>query len=514
MQKSAPRRGQILLALGFALSCFGLILFLWVAFGGPVPLSPEGYRFEIPLSQAGQLATESDVRISGVTVGKVKDIQLGSDGLAHATVELDSRYAPIPSNTKAILRQKTLLGETYVELTPGSERQPSLPEGGSLPVANVSPSVQLDEIFRTFNQPTRQAFQVWMQQQALAFRGRGADFSAAIGELPPFEASANRVLRILDTQRLAVRQLVKNGGETFQALSERKGQLSSLIRNSNTVFQTTARRNADLANTFRILPTFLRESRLTLSRLQRFSTTTDPLVKELRPAAQQLAPTVLATGRLAPNLESLFAGLLRATPLAKSGLPALRSVLGNDLPPLLTRLDPFLAQLDPLLTGLRDYKHEITAFLGNVAASLNAYNNPLEANGSHVHYLRSTAPLEPNVLAAYPRRLKTDRTNPYLAPLGYDELKSGLDSFETTQCSSGPNATLNPATPSDPNFQARAGGTAASAADLFARIQKYVFENLPDSNSLPAPPCRQQAKFRSIGVSPEMTRYLHVRREP
>ena len=514
MQTRGPRRSQILIALGFALSCFGLMLFIWVAFGGPIPLAPESYRFEVPLTEAGQLAQESDVRISGVSVGKVKNVQLGADGMAHATIELDARYAPIPTDTKAILRQKTLLGETYVELTPGTQSTPPLPEGGSLPAAAVASSVQLDEIFRTFNEPTRQAFQVWMQQQALAFRGRGADFSAAIGELPPFEQSANRVLRILDTQRLAVRQLVRNGGETFQALSERRGQLSSLIRNSNTVFQTTARRNADLANTFRILPTFLRESRATLTRLERFSNTTDPLVNQLRPAARQLSPTLQATARLAPNLESLFSGLLDVIPVAKSGLPALRSVLGNDLPPLLTRLDPFLAQLDPLLTGLRDYRHEITAFLGNVAASLNGFTFTPEAPGVQTHYLRSTAPLEPNALAAYPRRLKTNRTNPYLAPLGYNKLKSGLDSFETSQCSSGPNATLNPATPTNPDFQARAGGTPASAADLFARIQKYVFENLPDSNSLPTPPCRQQAKFRSIGVSPEMTRYLHVRREP
>jgi len=138
MQTRAPRRSQILIALAFALSCFGLILFLWVAFGGPIPLGPQSYRFEIPLSQANQLATESDVRISGVSVGKVKAIALGSDGLAHATVEMDARYAPIPTNTRAILRQKTLLGETYVELTPGSDSQPSLPEGGTLPVASVN----------------------------------------------------------------------------------------------------------------------------------------------------------------------------------------------------------------------------------------------------------------------------------------------------------------------------------------------------------------------------------------
>ena len=39
MQKSAPSIGKILVAAGFALSCFALILFLWVSFGGPVPLT-------------------------------------------------------------------------------------------------------------------------------------------------------------------------------------------------------------------------------------------------------------------------------------------------------------------------------------------------------------------------------------------------------------------------------------------------------------------------------------------
>ena len=66
-------------------------------------------------------------------------------------IELDSRYAPMPSDARAILRQKTLLGETYVELTPGSADAEPVPEGGTLPESQVSPTVQLDEIFRTFD---------------------------------------------------------------------------------------------------------------------------------------------------------------------------------------------------------------------------------------------------------------------------------------------------------------------------------------------------------------------------
>ena len=133
MQKAAPSFGRIAVMAGFALSCFGLLLFLWLAFGGSIPLKPKGYRFTASFSEATQLAKEADVRISGVPVGKVKTIEPDKQtGRSDVVIELDSRYAPLPSDAKAILRQKTLLGETYVELTPGTrERAETIPEGGA-----------------------------------------------------------------------------------------------------------------------------------------------------------------------------------------------------------------------------------------------------------------------------------------------------------------------------------------------------------------------------------------------
>ena len=168
---------QLAAAIGFAFSCFGLLLFLWTAFGGPIPFKPEGYRIKVPVDEGTQLAQESDVRISNVSVGKVKDIVLGDEGdqngLAVATIEIDAPYSPLPSDTRATLRQKTLLGETYMELTPGNPDSGEIPEGGSLPRAQTSNGVQLDEIFRTFDPRTRAAFQQWMQGAAIALNGRG-----------------------------------------------------------------------------------------------------------------------------------------------------------------------------------------------------------------------------------------------------------------------------------------------------------------------------------------------------
>ena len=119
MQKQAPTLGRILVMAVFTLSCFGLLLYLWVAFGGGFPLKPHGYRFHIRFGEATQLAQQADVRISGVTVGKVVKLELGPGQTTDATIQLDERYAPIPRDARAILRSKTLLGETYVELTPG-----------------------------------------------------------------------------------------------------------------------------------------------------------------------------------------------------------------------------------------------------------------------------------------------------------------------------------------------------------------------------------------------------------
>ena len=500
-----PSAFQFAAIIGFAFSCFALLLFLWVSFGGPIPFKPEGYRFTVPFDEATQLAVESDVRISGVSVGKVKKIELGDsgdeNGRAVATIELDDQYAPIPSDTRAILREKTLLGETYVELSQGSESAPKLPEGGSLPRGQVANSVQLDEIVRTFDEPTRIAFQNWMQGAAEALNGRGADLNAALGNLAPFTEDANRVLRILDTQRLATRQFVRNTGVVFGSLAARQGELRSLIQNSDTVFSTTARRDQDLEQAFIALPTFLDESRATLNRLQAFAKKTDPLMIQLRPVARELSGALIQTGRLAPELQGFFKGFRRVAKNSKQGLPALQRLLDTDLPPFLTEFTPFQQQLTPILQALSPYRREVTGLLGNAASSFYSSNSP-ETGGSVSSFRpRGAVLLGPESLAAYPNRLTTNRTNAYTKAGGSNLLSSGLESFfgpGTPGCSGGINATLTN------------GGANPLPPAFFTQVKHFVYLDQNDTSTLPAPGCSQQAQFQSIGKIPELTDYLHV----
>jgi phospholipid/cholesterol/gamma-HCH transport system substrate-binding protein len=515
MQTRAPTAGQVAVAVAFAFSCFGLLLFLWSTFGGPVPLKPEGYRIEVPFKEATQLAVEADVRISNVSVGKVKKIDLPSEGpnqdRAVATLEIDNQYAPLPANTRAILRQKTLLGETYVELTQGDRDGPRIPEGGSLPAAQVAPSVQLDEIFRTFDSRTRAAFQTWMQQAAIATAGRGADLSAAIANLEPFAEDANRVLRVLDTQQGAVKQLVRNTGEVFGALSERQGQLRGLIRSSGAVFATTARRNQDLEATFRALPTFLDESRLTLNRLDSFSANANPVVSQLHPAARELSKTLVQVARATPDLRGFFAGDRKLERRSLIGLPALRRLLDDDLPPLLAQVQPFTQQLGPLVETMGRYQHEVTSLLANGAAASNAVGSGEATGGQVAHYLRTAALLEPQSVAAFPsHRLTVNRNNSYPAPGSALNVAGGLRSFETRDCSSPPGAiaTLDPDTPLDPDFAARVN--LGTPKQIFDAMKLYGFNDSLSTAGVSAPPCVKQGPQPSIGQIPEMTDYLHV----
>ena len=66
MIKQTPSFGRIFAMVAFALSCFGILVFLWLSFGGSVPLQPQGYRVTVPFPEATQLAQEAEVRISGV----------------------------------------------------------------------------------------------------------------------------------------------------------------------------------------------------------------------------------------------------------------------------------------------------------------------------------------------------------------------------------------------------------------------------------------------------------------
>ena len=357
MQKRAPTLGNILVIILFALSCFGLLLFLWESFGGPLPLKPKGYRMTVAFPRTLALAEQSDVRISGVDVGHVIAVKKGQEGRTIATIEIASKYAPIRANMHAILRQKTLLGETYVQLIPEGQQRP-------LPGRQRAPAEQPG---RTVGDARRHPHGVRPEDarglpDLAAVRRRRASTGAANRSTPTSRAS-NRSSNtptswsaILASQEGAVRALVHNTGVVFNALASRDHQLEGLIVNGEHTFHAAAEASQAFADAFRVLPAFERNSRMALKELDAFAEDRQPVPRRIPDAG---APAVRAAARRRSRSRrsstSFLTSLGPLTKAAKTGLPDLGKSL-NLTVPVLENLRPVLHNLDPFLQYTGDLR--------------------------------------------------------------------------------------------------------------------------------------------------------------
>jgi phospholipid/cholesterol/gamma-HCH transport system substrate-binding protein len=421
MVKKAPSIGQIAAMILFTLSVFGLLLFLWISFGGVTPLKPQGYRFKAAFPEATLLVNEAEVRMAGVVVGRVTSKELAEDGRRTvAELELDNEFAPIPRDTRAILRQKSLLGETYVELTPGSAEAEDLPDAGTLPGSQVAETVEFEELFSTFDPETRRAFQDWLQEAGVAVGGDYArDFSDSLGNLATFAESGADLLEPLDRQALALRRLIRDTGRVFGAASEQEGALRGLIVNGNRTFAALASRDEALADTFQVLPTFERETRTTMARLERFARDTDPLVRLLRQPAEDLAPTLRDLGDLAPDLEQLFRDVDPLLDASEDGVPAADRLL-RGAEPLLESAHVLLPEVNPILAYLQFNRTLVASFLIAGAGSIGenmagGYTRPRTARTPE-HLLPQSSFFEERSFTRDTTRPPWDRGNAYVAP--------------------------------------------------------------------------------------------------
>jgi virulence factor Mce-like protein len=434
METGVPSRRRIVSMVLFAMSCIGLLLFLWVEFGGTVPFNPQGYRVKVAFPYAQQLASQSDVRIAGVSVGKVVGTQLDPRGnRTIATLQLSNQYAPIRSDAQAMLRLKTILGETYVELQPGSPSAPALRDGGLLARSHVTQSVQLDDIFGAFDPATRRAFQQWNQQLATAIRRNDQNLNSVLGNLPTFAADATDILRVLDIEHSSVVRLAQNGGTVFAALTRDQNALRNLITTGETTFATTAAQNNSLALAFQRFPAFLDQTKATMVRLKSFSLDTDPLLIALQPAINDLAPTLHSVRLLSAPLRHLFVQLGPLITVSKTGLPAIADTL-RGAKPLLGELGPFLEQLNPIFTWLSLHQQLISDFIYNGAAPIASTTTSIGGGGTG-HYLRQFSPIGPETLSLASVRGPNNRGNTYPGSLWLSDARNlALGNYGSWDC--------------------------------------------------------------------------------
>ncbi|HEY5190492.1 MAG TPA: MlaD family protein, partial [Candidatus Deferrimicrobium sp.] len=107
-------------------------------------IAEKGYRLTVDFDSAAGLEPKSDVKMAGVRIGKVEEIQLvGNRARLVLRIQQGIR---IPIDSVGTIQTQGLLGEKYVEILPGKDAQRNLPAGGQ--VANTLSPTNLDEMVR------------------------------------------------------------------------------------------------------------------------------------------------------------------------------------------------------------------------------------------------------------------------------------------------------------------------------------------------------------------------------
>jgi virulence factor Mce-like protein len=407
-----------MVALAFALSCIGLMIYVWTQFGGTIPFAPQGYRIRAVFRETGLLVPGGDVRISGVNVGRVTGVtRQGTASLV--TLDIDRQYAPVPADTRAILRQKTLLGEAYVELSPGTGSGPKLADGGMLARSNVVQSQQLDQVLSAFGQPTQQDLNRFLSGSADSLAGRDQELNAALGNLYPAVANLREIVDSLDGQRGDLAALLRGSATVLSTLGQRSRDLQTLITAGNRVLSATAQRNAALSATVDRLPAFLVRLRTTLSSVGTSLTLAAPSISALRGSAPLLSPALSDLISISgPALDLLH----RAPRLLHDALLALPAItrFSDAFHPALDALLPAVRQISPVIDYIGLYRTELTTAMANLPASLEA-QAPAQTTGwpdrpGSASYLRAASFVGNETPFGQSIREPTNRDNPYYSP--------------------------------------------------------------------------------------------------
>ncbi len=204
--------------------------------------------------------------------------------------------------------------------------------------------------------------------------------------MAPFTENARDVVDVLDDRQAALRNLVHNAGKTFEEVTRDEEALSTLMQRNSELFGELAERRDALAESIRILPTFLDETKATLARVGTFSLNAEPLLRDLDPVLDDLQPTLASLHEVAPDLENLFDNLDPLIDAGDDGLPALSRTL-RGLDPTLAAAGPFLRQVNPFLRFLELNQVRLTDFMSTPASTLGGIRSTVPDSKSNGHVL-------------------------------------------------------------------------------------------------------------------------------
>jgi phospholipid/cholesterol/gamma-HCH transport system substrate-binding protein len=140
------KKFDIELAVGlFILAGIVCLGYLTIRLGKMEVIGSKGYDLQAVFSNSGGLKTGSGILIAGVDVGRVKSITL-ENYQARVVMNLSSSVK-IQEDAIASIKTKGLIGEKYIEITPGGSEK-TIPPGGK--IRETQPAVDLEELISKY----------------------------------------------------------------------------------------------------------------------------------------------------------------------------------------------------------------------------------------------------------------------------------------------------------------------------------------------------------------------------
>lgn len=186
-----------------------------------------GEEFRADFTDVTSLNRGDDVRMAGVKVGSVRDIEVSDANVATVTFTVDPAV-PLPEGSRLELRFRNLVGQRYIAVEPPQEPTggETLRAGHTFGVTDTAPALDLTLLFNGFQPLFRlldpEDVNTLSGQILAVFQGDGASVDSLL-------ASAGRLTTTLAERDAVIGDLVDSLGSVLETVSTRSAQLDATI---------------------------------------------------------------------------------------------------------------------------------------------------------------------------------------------------------------------------------------------------------------------------------------------
>jgi ABC-type transporter Mla subunit MlaD len=290
--------------------------------------------FDVIFDDARGLIGGQLVKVAGAKAGTIENVTVTHDFKARIEASIESQFMPFRANATCTIRPEGLIAENYIDCDPGSPPAPILKavngQPPTVPVTNTSEPVSLLDLFNIFNLPTRERFQVIINELGIGTAGRGADFNAILRRANPALSLARKTISILDRQRAQLATVVDATNTIAQNGANHTAAVQNFLDRAAALSTETANHAGPLSQAINRLPGLLSAARPALQQLDTVAVDGTPLVKQIHAAvpslnqvARDLGPFVAAAK---PGLLKLGAALTKAIPAIRDTTPLVKTL--------------------------------------------------------------------------------------------------------------------------------------------------------------------------------------------